>query len=184
MTDNEIIKSLELCANNGDCKECAINPHKGNYGYCTSLAIKAALDLINRQQSDKEALIAGQETMSKCIEKQQAEIERLQNTIIALSDYLDISGIDKTDTSFVQTATELNAQIRANVKSEAIEEFVERLNEKFSHMEYTIKTNRKTIPVERIKAEVDAVLQNGCAIVIDKVFKELEGEENANRNKF
>lgn len=52
MTDNEIIKALEICANNGDCKECAINPHHGNYGYCTSLAIKAALDLIKRQQEE------------------------------------------------------------------------------------------------------------------------------------
>lgn len=50
MTDNEIIKALEICANDGDCKECKINPHHGNYGYCTSLAIKAALDLINRQK--------------------------------------------------------------------------------------------------------------------------------------
>ena len=50
MTDTDIIKALECCANNGDCEECAINPHHGNYGYCTSLAIKAALDLINRQK--------------------------------------------------------------------------------------------------------------------------------------
>ena len=56
MTDNEIIKALEICANNGDCKECAINPHHGNYGYCTSLAIKAALDLINRQKAEIERL--------------------------------------------------------------------------------------------------------------------------------
>jgi hypothetical protein len=54
MTYNEIIKSLGICANDGDCKECKINPHKGNYGYCTSLAIKAALDLINRQKEKIE----------------------------------------------------------------------------------------------------------------------------------
>ena len=56
MTDNEIVKSLEICANNGDCKECCINPHKGNYGYCTSLAINAALALINRQKAEIEKL--------------------------------------------------------------------------------------------------------------------------------
>jgi N utilization substance protein A len=56
MTDEQIKKALECCANNGDCKECAINPHKGNYGYCTSLAIKAALDLINHQKAEIERL--------------------------------------------------------------------------------------------------------------------------------
>lgn len=56
MTDNEIIKALEICTANGDCKDCAINPHKGNYGYCTGLAIKQALDLINRQKAEIEKL--------------------------------------------------------------------------------------------------------------------------------
>ena len=58
MTDNDVIKALEICANDGDCKDCCINPHKGNYGYCTSLAIKAALDLINRQRAEIERLTA------------------------------------------------------------------------------------------------------------------------------
>ena len=52
LTDNEIVKALEICSNDGDCNECKINPHKGNYGYCTSIAIKAALDLINRQKTE------------------------------------------------------------------------------------------------------------------------------------
>lgn len=55
-TDEEIINSLNICANNGDCRECAINPHKGNYGYCTSLAINAALNLINRQREEIEVI--------------------------------------------------------------------------------------------------------------------------------
>lgn len=55
-TDDEIIHSLKVCSNDGDCSECLINPHKGNYGYCTSLAIKAALDLINRQKAEIEGL--------------------------------------------------------------------------------------------------------------------------------
>lgn len=58
-TDEEVINSLKICANNGECKECAINPHKGNYGFCTSLAINAALDLINRQKEEIERMKAG-----------------------------------------------------------------------------------------------------------------------------
>lgn len=55
-TDEEVINSLKICANNGECKECAINPHKGNYGFCTGLAINAALDLINRQKEEIEVI--------------------------------------------------------------------------------------------------------------------------------
>lgn len=56
MTDNEIIKSLEICVNGGKCKDCAINPHRGNYGYCTSLALREAFGLINRQKAKIEKL--------------------------------------------------------------------------------------------------------------------------------
>ena len=64
------------------------------------------------------------------INRQKAEIERLQNTIIALVNYLDILGVDKTDTSLVKEAYELNAQIRAAVKDEAFKELAERLKAK------------------------------------------------------
>ena len=81
LTDNEILKALEICSNDGDCNECKINPHKGNYGYCTSIAIKAALDLINRQQEEIEKLTSAingfrgyedkikAEAYKECIEK-------------------------------------------------------------------------------------------------------------------
>lgn len=78
MTDNEIIKALEVCANNGDCEECAINPHHGNYGYCTSLAIKAALDLIKRQQEKIEMLKAQNGVYETCIDHKQKSIECLE----------------------------------------------------------------------------------------------------------
>ncbi len=65
------------------------------------------------------------------INLQKAENERLENTIIALMNYLDILGVDKTDTSFVKEATELNKQIRADIKAEAYKEFADRLKEIF-----------------------------------------------------
>lgn len=60
---------------------------------------------------------------------------------------------------------------------EGVKEFAERLKAKFADIEYVIKTHRKTLPVERVKAEVDAVLQNGCSNIIDKVLKEMEDED-------
>lgn len=76
MEDKEIIKALECCASEcfNACDNCPF------YKQCENdeQLSKFALDLINRQQAEKEALIAGQETMSKYIEDQQAEIERLK----------------------------------------------------------------------------------------------------------
>ena len=55
-TDEEIKKALECCVNNDSCKECPINPNYGNYGYCTSLALTYALNLINRYETEIERL--------------------------------------------------------------------------------------------------------------------------------
>lgn len=73
MTDKEIIKAWNE------------EIHLANYvneDYRNAIKvslIKNTLACINRQQVEKEALIAGQETMSKCIAEQQAEIERLKS---------------------------------------------------------------------------------------------------------
>ena len=87
------------------------------------------------------------------INRQKAQIERLQK-------FLD----DKCDRCI------------AKERTEAVKEFAERLKEKFACLEYVIQTNRKTLPIERVKAEVDAVLQNGCSNVVDKILKEMVGE--------
>lgn len=79
MTDNEIIKALECCnrpANKTSCDDC---PYQFIDEKCSSKLINDALDLINRLQSEKEALINGQETLQKHIAEQKAEIERLQS---------------------------------------------------------------------------------------------------------
>ena len=88
MTDNEIIKALEICGNiDVSCKRCVF----ANCELCRVKLAENAFILINRHQAEKEALIAGQETMSKYIEEQQAEIERLQkyNTDVAFKHYND-----------------------------------------------------------------------------------------------
>lgn len=54
MTDNEIIKALEHCSDNGECKDCPANPHIGNCGCCINGLMKRAHDLINRQKAEIE----------------------------------------------------------------------------------------------------------------------------------
>lgn len=56
--DNDIIKALEHCSENGECKDCLANPHKGNYGYCVGGLMKRAIDLINRQKAEIKRLEA------------------------------------------------------------------------------------------------------------------------------
>lgn len=82
MTDKEIIKALECFAIDNDfdvsqCVGCAFESKSICCENASEGIAKASLDLINRLQAEKEALIAGQETMSKYIEEQQAEIEKL-----------------------------------------------------------------------------------------------------------
>jgi len=71
MTDNEIIKALECCSNRYDCYSCEYYNQ-----YCKgdmNVTLKDALDLINRQKAEIEALIAGQETLQKYIVTAKAE---------------------------------------------------------------------------------------------------------------
>lgn len=95
--DSEIVKALESYIKDIGCAKCDF---KDKY---LLTVLKSALDLINRLQ---------------------AENERLENSIIALVNYIDILGIDKTDTSFVQNAMELNAQIREELKAKAYKELI------------------------------------------------------------
>ena len=76
MTDNEIIKALECCLHRG-CNECIRQPDEygTNERQCSRGLMKCALNLINRQKAEKEALIAGQETLQKYIAEQKAEID-------------------------------------------------------------------------------------------------------------
>lgn len=74
MTDAEIMKALECCAGDDGCDVCPM--YKPSSECITELQGKA-LDLINRLQSEKEALIAGQETLQKALAEKNAEIERL-----------------------------------------------------------------------------------------------------------
>lgn len=98
-----------------------------NEGLALYQAGLSALDLINRQQAEKEALIAGQETMSKYIEEQQAEIERLENGIEELNCKLDM-------------ANDCIPQQRA----EAVKEFAERLKKA---KQYSLERHENIVPV-------------------------------------
>lgn len=75
MTDKEIIKAVECCLSGKEelCKECPLNGKcYGDVDY-----LLESLDLINRQQEQLEAAIAGQETLQKALAEKDREVERL-----------------------------------------------------------------------------------------------------------
>ena len=113
MTDKEIIKALECCADLFDCISCPCKDFCGDLGKLQ----QNALDLINRQQAEIERLTADNEQYEKInllIANQRnyrdKEIECLENAVEMLNCELDM-------------AKDCIPEQRA----EAIKEFAERL---------------------------------------------------------
>lgn len=104
MTDNEIVKGLDHCSSSGECKDCPANPRVGNFGYCTGLLMKAALDLINRQKEYMFSLIR--------------EIKTLRT-------FYGLQTEEQVKEIMSETYT-----VTAQIKAEAIKEFAERLKSK------------------------------------------------------
>ena len=110
MTDKEVIKALECCTTKGaKCSDCPVFK-KVDRSDCKKY-FRGTIDIINRQQ---------------------AEIERLEreNEILSIN----------ADTAFqdgLNEAQDLYAeQVKAEVKSEAIKEFAERLKEEWFNNRY------------------------------------------------
>ena len=107
MTDNDIIKALECCCKGDKCVgHCPFHNNNHDIDICTSRLSENALDLINRQQ---------------------AEIERLQNKIDAIT-LIQVEEIH----NFAQEKLSLLRKIhkRVSTESESIKEFAERLKTK------------------------------------------------------
>ncbi len=141
MTDNEIIKALECCFSDkfGKCEECPLRKHLDEVFSCMRLKQKLALDLINRQKAEKEALIAGQETLQKYIADQKAEIDRLEVELKAMR---GAANSYKAEISRLTVLAELG-NMRANdyramrdkcktAKAEGIKEFAERFKKRIA----------------------------------------------------
>lgn len=150
MTDKEILKGLECCAIKHDCNEC---PYKVEKCELLNSILSDALDLINRQQAEIEKLqsmnrdlkvdtfnieeqlkdvteeFICQQTvyndLSNIIKEKNAEIDRLKNENEILS-----LNADNAFQDGMNEAQDLYAeQVKAEVKSEAIKEYKEKLKE-------------------------------------------------------
>ena len=139
MTDNQIIKALECCADEMGCKKgCPCFDPKAKGSCCTISKIgieKIALDLINRQQADIRKLQLENEKLEiklkgkiessnksrdsamEVIKKQEAEIERFKELVTEKQNLIE---------QWQDKAREFIAK-NQTVKSEAIKEFAERV---------------------------------------------------------
>lgn len=135
-TDKDIISSLEVIATTCNCNECKI--HSGKWGTCncSETTANAALDLINHQK---------------------AEIERLKECPKCVYEY------DGETTEYCVQGPCSNFKTVEQIKSEAVKEFAERLEEKSFQSFGNYGITRDVVEV--------------CDI--DNLVKEMVGEDNA-----
>ena len=145
MTDNEIIKALECCSQNGDftktqieiCSPCSYV----NCGDCTGLLKADALDLIKRQQAEIERFKNRQKpTGASGYKVENGKVvfftnmlggckvvkENLEEVVKTMNELLQ-ECYSKDEIAF---ALKCKTQELKTAKAEAVKEFAERLKEK------------------------------------------------------
>lgn len=122
MTDNEIIKALECCPAHIKCEEC---PMKQKHN-CMSKLNKDALDLINRQKAEIERL---QKNCEELIYKIEYLLCHATGNKFSKYTYTIQEMLSFVDDYIQDCCDEAIEETKANVKSEAIKEFAERLKD-------------------------------------------------------
>lgn len=76
LTDEQVLKALEICGNDGNCRDC---PYRINNIECCSLLEKDSLAIINSLQVENKRLSDKAIALEVETNNQKAEIERLKN---------------------------------------------------------------------------------------------------------
>ena len=110
LTDNEIVKALECCANLEACEKCPMGSmEKYDTDTCEHQIMLYSLDLINRQNEYIKKCDNLERIADKTIETQKAEIERLKYNLKAVLD----ERADHTE-AYKEFAERLKATAKAN----------------------------------------------------------------------
>lgn len=123
MTDNEIIKVLECCGKEYSCEKCALNTWLDEKRDCIGAILVNALDLINRLQDEKQALINGQETLQKHLTDKQGQIEKFEKIEHFATKTIDTQHAEIERLKHRKTELQIRNQELQHEKSEAINEF-------------------------------------------------------------
>lgn len=132
MTDKDIIKALEICTKQGDCKNCLF----GDDGDCGVTLLNLSYDLINRLQARVEKCEKVERFADKTIATLQAENKRL-STLAELGnkradDYRvmrDRALKAEKEVERLKKGWKADVILTADTKAEAYKEFAERLKE-------------------------------------------------------
>lgn len=114
LTDKEIISSLEVIATTGNCEECEIRNCKWGTCNCSQITANVALDLINHQKEEIEALY-------QINTKSEKEIYEIRKELL---------GKENLEESFKRSVRDFDKRLEKTVKLErvyAYKEFAERL---------------------------------------------------------
>lgn len=136
LTDEEIKKALECCAN-GKCGECPL--FKADCG--DDIICKNALDLITRENTENENLKVENQSLRSAAnsfkmhyEEAQAEIERLKSCVKSEDEVKEIA--KRTMEPLVKEITREQIDIAVKLaKTEAYKEFTEKFKE-FMHNKF------------------------------------------------
>ncbi len=147
MTDNETIKALECCGHQEPCENCPCGDW-GGIDRCIHSVMQYALELINRQK---------------------AEIEALQSVNAELQESLRLAAeVNKDMRAEVNGKSDKTAAILpivADLKKEAVKEFAEKLKEAVFECDVSFGYGREHY------TEAVAVIE------IDRLVKEMAGGE-------
>ena len=155
MTDNEIIKALECCAERISCDQHC--PYWRNSKGCDYVKIKVILDLINRQKAEIERLEAKYERLLKAKEQLEADGSQTIQRLCA-----EIRTLEKDNKYCSEEGNRLLMYI-PKARVEAVKEFAER-----------VKTHSRKMQSSDFSGEFwdKAVLVEE----IDNLVKEMVGE--------
>lgn len=121
MNENEIIKALECCTQDGSaCRECCFDKESE----CIEALARNALNLINRQKADLkqkdteiDILIRKNARLKDEVSELRAEVERLKNECFCLANERDAYK-DILDTSVSEARKEFAERLKCGVPQE------------------------------------------------------------------
>ena len=167
MTNEQIIKALECCSIEGDCKTCPFyNVSETDCGECIRLLQILSHNLILRQQETINHFVKVNKMVVEP-KTSETEDEILKRLLTKRVEFIP-SSQDVEDT-----------------KMEAVREFAEKLKARFAALEYKANTHRKTCSVDYVDKTVNWVISEVTSMEIDnlvsEMFPEQKGEENGHR---
>ena len=152
MTDKEIVKCAEKCIEDiPHCGVCPFDKDSIATSECMGEVIKNLLNIINRLQDEREALINGQETLQKTIVEQRAENKEIWEERNRIYE------------SFKETSEELEEYRKAYVNQQAEIEELKCKNSNLTSLQKDLTSSKAE--VERLQRPQDADPMDFCGVL-------------------